>query len=77
MPNATLYTLGAHRWSRAWQCWVRETGKGVRWYGAVTRLWDSRMLVTSGLDRSEGGGAPGQAMTTTRHAEPQRRDRDP
>jgi hypothetical protein len=52
MPNATLYSYPTRTWSRlpGNMLGVGESNQAVRWYGAVTRLADKRMLVTSGLD---------------------------
>ena len=54
MPNATLYSYPARTWSRPPGNMPAIDAGGsnipVRWYGAVTRLADSRMLVTSGWD---------------------------
>ena len=54
MPNATLYSYPLRRWSRV-PGNMPDTDAGgsnlaLRWYGTVTRLADSRMLLTSGWD---------------------------
>jgi galactose oxidase len=54
MPNATLYSFSTKTWSRVPgnMLGTGEEGRAVRWYGAVTRLADARMLVTSGFERA-------------------------
>jgi hypothetical protein len=57
MPNATLYSYPTQTWSRVPGNMPAADAGGsnlpVRWYGAVTRLADSRMLLTSGWDYVE------------------------
>jgi hypothetical protein len=54
MPNATLYSFPTSTWSRVPGNMpatdAGESNLALRWYGAVTRLADTRMLVTSGWD---------------------------
>ena len=52
MPNATLYSFPDRSWSRVPGNMLGAGGSNLalRWYGTVTRLADSRMLLTSGLD---------------------------
>jgi galactose oxidase len=54
MPNATLYSYPARSWSRVPGNMPGADAGGsllpLRWYGAVTRLADTRMLLTSGWD---------------------------
>ena len=52
MPNSTLYSFPTRTWSRVPgnMLGIGASNLALRWYGTVTRLADSRMLLTSGLD---------------------------
>lgn len=52
MPNSTLYSFPSRTWSRVPgnMLGIGGSNLALRWYGTVTRLADSRMLLTSGLD---------------------------
>ena len=52
LPNSTLYSFPNAAWSRVPGSVLGIGGSNLalRWYSTVTRLADSRMLITSGLD---------------------------